>query len=328
MKLINLRGSERADFKRCLLRWWWGWREGLKPQGPPDDKLWFGEGVHLALALWYIPGRKRGKDPRMTWREFASEDIRFIKTQFPSEPDINKYVDALEFGEELLDGYLKHWGDDRAWDVIAPEQTFELLIPGVDGKPVARMVGTFDGVYRDLDDFCKPKLMEHKTAKQISTAHLELDSQGGTYYTVADHVLRHQSLIKPTEHITEITYNFLKKSKGDDRPVNDLGQSLNKDGTVSKIQPSPRFVREPVTRTRAEGDRQIERIGAEVAAMNMYRSGELELFKTDTRDCHWDCDFYEMCLLDESNPDDVEEFKNAVYRVEDPYAAHRKSAAA
>jgi hypothetical protein len=326
--LRHLRGSERKDFKRCPQRWWWGWREGLKPQGPPNDKLWFGEGVHVALALWYPPGRKRGKDPRITWRKFAQDDIRFIRTNFPATPDLTVYEDAVEFGEELLEGYLKEYGQDDSWDIIAPEQSFQIVIPDRDGKPLVQLDGTFDGVYRDLADRGKPKLLETKTAKQIQTAHLELDSQGGTYYTVADRVLRQQGLINPTEHIVEITYNFLKKIKADDRPTNEFGQALNKDGSVSKIQPSPRFLREPVTRTRVEAGRQIERIAAEFEAMEMFRTGELDLYKNDTRDCHWDCEFYEMCMLDESNPDEVGEFKHAVYRVEDPYAAHRKSAAA
>lgn len=330
MKLVTLRTSERTKFKRCPLAWWWGYREGLKPQGPPDIKLWFGEGVHLALALWYKPGRQRGIDPRITWRKFVAEDIRFIKTEFSREYDPVEYVEAGDFGEELLGNYLDFWGSDRNWEILAPEQNFEVLIPGADGKPIARLVGTFDGVFRDLDDGRRPlpRLLEHKTAKAIYTGHLELDDQRGTYYAVADHVLREMGLIKPKEEIVEMIYNFLRKGHADDRPTNAEGQSLNKDGSVSKVQPSPLFVRHPVTLTRVERMQQLAKISNEVKAMNMFRTGELEIYKTPTRDCSWDCDFYEMCVLDESNPDDVPEFKHAAYRVQDPYAAHRKSAAA
>jgi len=323
-----LRNSERKDFKRCPQRWWWSWREGLNKQGPPNDKLWFGEGIHLALALWYIPGMKRGVDPRKTWRKFAKDDIKFIRTEYAKEYDPAKYEDAATFGEELLTNYLDHWGRDRSWDVIAPEQRFEALVPDRNGKPVVRLFGTFDGVYRDLNDGNRPKLMEHKTAAAIYTGHLELDEQGGTYVTVATHTCRDQGLIGENETIEEITYNFLRKGKKDDRPTNEKGQSLNKDGTISKTQPSPLFVRLPITRSRAEQGTQLRRIAEEVESMNDFRRGDRELWKNPTRDCSWDCDFYEMCLLHESSPDDADEFKSMVFRVQNPYAEHLRKTAA
>jgi hypothetical protein len=325
-RLPLLRTSERIAFRRCPMRWWWGYREGLKPQGPPNIKLWFGQGVHLGLALWYQPGQKRGIDPRITWRKFVGEDIEFIRHNYSDKYDPADYEDAGDFGEELFTNYLEYWGRDRKWDVIAPEQTFEVIVPDWEGKPIVRLVGTFDGVYRDLDDG-QLKLMEHKTAAQIDTKHLPLDDQGGTYITVASHTLREQKLIGPNESITEITYNFLRKAKKDVRPVNADGLSLNKDGTVSKNQPTPLFRRETLTRTRQEQRSKLEQIANETEAMNLYRDGTLGLFKNSTKDCSWDCDFYNMCELHEGNPEDALEFRNAVFRVEDPYLDHRKSAA-
>jgi hypothetical protein len=322
-----LRNSERADFKRCPQRWWWGWRQGLVPQGPPNINLWFGEGIHLALALWYQPGLKRGVDPRVTWKKFVSEDIRFIRTEFARDYDMKEYVDAEEFGVELLGNYLAEYGRDRSWDIIAPEQNFQVDIPDKNGRPVVRLSGTMDGVFRDLDDG-NVKILETKTAKQIITAHLELDSQHATYFTVAERSLKDMGLIKPTDRVTDMVYNFLRKGHADDRPVNEKGQALNKDGTVSKNQPSPLFVRYPVALTRSQMRRQLVKIAAEVRAMNMMRTKELDLWKNNTRNCYWDCDFYQMCVLDESEDvEDVLEFKRAVFRVQDPYAAHRKSAA-
>lgn len=340
------------------MRWWWGWREGLKPQGPPNEKLWFGTGVHLALALWYRPGQRRGTDPRMTWRKFVADDVAFIRTEFGAKFDSTQFAEAGKYGEDLLGWYLEHYGRDRKWDVVAPEQTFEVIVPDRDGKPIVRLVGTFDGVYRDLDDG-QLKLMEHKTAAQIVTSHLSLDDQGGTYVTVATHSLREQGLIGPKESITEVTYNFIRKGKKDDRPVNADGLATNKPmrahyheampdlsektklpdlieiaqqrgivvlGEVSKDQPTPLFKRETLTRTHVEQVSQLRRIAAEVEHMNDIRNGYLDLYKNPTKDCSWDCDFFTMCELHESNPDDALEFRNAVYRVEDPYLDHRKSA--
>ena len=93
-------------------------------------------------------------------------------------------------------------------------------------------------------------------------------------------------------------------------------------GDVSNQQPSPRFHREMVYRTSKERRRQIQHIADEVQAMNLYREGELPLFKNPTRDCTWDCDFYDLCLTDE-NGGDVEMLKKAAFHVRDPYEAHR-----
>lgn len=101
----------------------------------------------------------------------------------------------------------------------------------------------------------------------------------------------------------------------------DLGLTVL--GDVSHQQPSPRFHRESVYRTSKERRKQIQRISDEVAAMNEYREGNLPLFKNPTRDCTWDCDFYDLCMADEQGGD-VELLKQTAFRVRDPYEAHRE----
>ena len=93
-------------------------------------------------------------------------------------------------------------------------------------------------------------------------------------------------------------------------------------GDVSAQQPSPRFHRELVYRTSRERRRQIQHISDEVQQMNVLRDGELPLTKNPTRDCTWDCDFYDLCLADE-NGGDTEMLKEVAFHVRDPYAAHR-----
>jgi hypothetical protein len=87
--------------------------------------------------------------------------------------------------------------------------------------------GTFDGVYRDKTDK-RIKLMEHKTAASISTRHLPMDNQAGTYWMVAQTVGKHQGWLKKNEQIREITYNFLRKAMPDPRPRDADGYCLNK----------------------------------------------------------------------------------------------------
>jgi hypothetical protein len=374
-----LRTSERKDFKRCPQRWWWGWREGLKPRGSDRTPLWFGTGVHLGLAGWYIPGTKRGVHPAETFAKYAKDGLHTIKLQDATEEAVAQYEDGAVLGEILLNAYVEHWGNDESWDFIQAEKAFSLDVPWpgndrqalydvdpADNPLLLVYKGTWDGVYRDLADG-KIKLLETKTAAQISLSHLTLDDQAGSYWAIAGHALRAEGLIGPKERIHGITYNFLRKGKPDERPKDAEGYATNKPvkadyieainsvagkgnqvalsgketlailegiagqlrlnvlGERSKNQPPPLFIREPVWRTAPERKTQLQRIQNEGVAMQAYRDGTLPLFKNPTKDCSWDCSFFAMCELQDRGGD-WETFKKAAYRVEDPYADHRKSA--
>jgi hypothetical protein len=96
-------------------------------------------------------------------------------------------------------------------------------------------------------------------------------------------------------------------------------------GEVSKLQPKPRFVREPVYRTPRERQTQIDRIRAEAVLMDQYRTGAIPLIKNPTNECSW-CAYHDMCKLDErGDTAAVKEYRSSMYKVEDPYADHRKS---
>lgn len=356
-KTPSVRTSERSTFKRCQQRWVWGYVDGLKPLRDKNP-LWFGQGIHLALAEWYQPGFKRGPHPADTWAAFAKDEKRKIPQEL--EDDDLKYVDALYLGQRMMQNYVAEFGTDPEWDVICTEQTFKYLVRNRDTKRlVAKYLGTFDGVYRNVRTG-EIWLMEHKTAAQIILTHLALDDQAGSYLLVAEAIMRANGLIGPNEHIAGIMYNFLKKQTGDDdRPVDAMGRRTNKPkkehflaelgehvhdkmklsemaevadklgvqviGEVSALQPSPLFIREPVWRSEGDKLSMHTRIIREVRQIEAIRSGEWEPTKTPTKDCSWDCDFFRMCQLHESG-DDWEEYRDNVYKRVDPYADHRKPA--
>jgi hypothetical protein len=319
-----IRTTERRDFKRCPQRWWWRWREGLVSR-QISDPLWFGTGIHIALAHYYGPGYKRRMDFIDIWEDFCQNDplSRLMLTE--SKDDGASYMKARELGIIMLRGYHEFYEGDRDWDVIYTEEPFSVIIPDPDtGEPLVRFVSTLDGVYRSKRSK-KYALMEHKTAKAITTGHLTQDDQGGAYWAVANRILRDKGILGTGEFITEVTYNFLRKAPPDPREKDALGRALNKDGSISKVQPAPLFHRESVKRTIAKRRTQLERIAAETLAMNEFRYGNLPLYKNPTRDCGWDCDFKQMCELHDAGAD-WKEFKKAVFIKRDPYADHRKSA--
>jgi hypothetical protein len=87
-------------------------------------------------------------------------------------------------------------------------------------------------------------------------------------------------------------------------------------------QSPPLFVRETVTRTQRERATQVRRVQSEALAMERFRSGEIDLYKNPTRDCSWDCPFFNMCMLHDQGAD-WDEFKDGVFMVRDPYDRYR-----
>lgn len=328
MNLPIIRTSERHDFKRCPQRWWWGWREGLKPV-QEKQALWFGTGIHLALEHFYSPlGTKRGRHPLNIWRGYArDESITVMPSGVVDDAnDKPTYVSAVQLGVDMLTGYFDLYGRDEHIHVLAVEHPFQITIPGTDKGEACLYAGKWDLLWRDLRDESL-WLTDHKTAKDLSTNHLTLDDQAGSYWALAGQFLRSSGAIGPKERLKGIEYNILRKYSPpeDDRPVDADGMRLNKDGSVSKKQPKTleyRYKRERVHRTAREQASQISRIAVEAEAMDRMRHDKSLLYKSPTRDCTWDCNFFQMCELQERQSD-WETFRDMAFRVEDPYADHR-----
>lgn len=374
IELPLLRQSERTSFRRCTQAWWWGYREGLTPRKIDSGAAWFGTGIHLVLAEWYIPGVKRGRDMLETWEEYTRGSYETIRVQPDfGEEEFANYEDARMLGEDMIRQYIEKYGTDDRWEVIAVEKRFSVLIPHPNRavrRAIANNVGTFDLVIRDRATG-RIYIVDHKTCKAFEYMHLTIDDQGGSYVSVGTHFLRQEGLIGEKEVVRGIQYNFLRKQKKDVRPENSQGEKLNKPekkhyakalslddvnwegedkteaeymkmtlaklqeeaedrelvvgGEVSKNQPQPNLYRHVVDRTTRERNRQITRIGTEVSIMNKFRSGKLPLYKNPTKDCTWQCDFFELCELDEKSGD-VEDLKKMMYTTRDPYMDHREGA--
>jgi hypothetical protein len=319
---VIVRTSEITSLKRCPQRWWWTWVEGWKPN-KTDTKLWFGGGIHLALAEYYKEHFTRGEDPRKTWLQFVMDEEVYLRDQ-NAQWDEAEWISARDLGFHMLSNYLETYGPDPTWDVISTEQPFQVQIkmPGVP-QGIVVYTGTFDGVYRDAENDNALMLMEHKTSSGAPPyGYLELADQPNGYFMVAESILRHKGLIKEGEHLDGIMYNYLRKSSPDDRPRNEKGQALNKDGSVSKRQDTQRLWRLPVWRSREQRLKMKDHIINIVQLMQAYREGKLKVTKTPTMDCSWDCPFFAMCQLHETDAD-WEEYRDAMFHRIDPYSDHR-----
>lgn len=238
----DLRNSEIKDIERCPWRWQWGWNDQLTPLRM-NTKLWMGIGVHEALAAWYLKGLKRGPHPAETWARWCSEQGEDAERSVPqwSDEDV-EYHDVVDLGTYMLEKYVEKWGKDPRYSFIATEATFnmQILTPKefrarIKRKHIARLVGTWDGVYRDLDtgEFW---LIEHKTSAVGGVPRfikmLPIDKQTNTYFMSATYILRKEGLLKDNQNIAGIMFNWLEKYKPSEasltKDMDDQGVVRNK----------------------------------------------------------------------------------------------------
>jgi len=222
------RTSERKAFKNCQWQWWYVYVEGLQKKGARKGALWFGQGIHLALERWYIPGKDRGVDPIVTWLEYCLEASTDIRVE-DDDGEFLTWMDAKDLGVAMLTHMLETYGDDDEWYILSPEQTVEVLIqhPQRPGEILVRYVGVFDIVARNRKTGLI-WLWDHKTARQIKVSHLKMDEQAGSYWTIAEPALKADGVIGENEHLRGILYNFITKSPPDERPRNADGLYCNK----------------------------------------------------------------------------------------------------
>lgn len=332
-----VRTSERSSFNRCRWAWQHDFPGGLTPIHDAPA-LRFGTLIHAALEARYPKGKRRGPKPAPIFEQLYEEELReAYKIGF--RDDDGKWQDAAEVGVSMLEGYVREYGKDEEWEVIASELTFQVpMFLNEDGTTTPwkgdryqyTYVGTMDGVWRNRMDGAV-LINDYKTTSgdpvQEARGKHSLDEQATAYWTWGVDFLIENGVLPPrdVERLHGMLYTFLKKAKADDRPENADGLKLNRDGSVSKQQPAPRFHRELVYRSEAEREKARVRASQEVREMEMVVNGELPARKSPgtgypSMQCKA-CAFRDMCELDEMDQD-WEAMRDATMKKWDPYAAH------
>lgn len=324
---VMVRTSERTQFCQCRQRWAWAYLERLKPRASGINALVFGSMIHRCLAEWYIPERGtakktiRGRHPAKTFELLcaamegpeAHGELRIV------EYDDEKWVKHKDLGMAMMTNYVDHFGLDERYMVIYPEMPFQYNMRNSKGQYICTYVGESDCLVMDRETR-QLGLLEHKTAASISTDHLFLDEQASSYWAIVPMWLRENGILKPDQDLRFMMYNFLRKTEGDDRPMDANGARLNLDGTVSKRQPPPMFVRQRVLRGRDDRQNTYIRIAQQVREMKMAKRGDLEIYKSPSKDCVF-CEFKDMCEMDEIGGD-ITILKRQAFRKWNPYKAH------
>lgn len=316
-----IRQSERVDFKRCMKKWFWRWRMGLVPKRQEYGALLLGTWMHTALE-W-----------RYTNKNFPSLEMAFHTVSLQglmeaSQVTLPDYVyeqarGLRDLGMGMAEGYDRKYGDDNDIRPIGAEIPLEYDIVDTDGSVLARHRLKPDLLYRNPQN--EIWLLENKTAKQISIEHLPIDDQARGYATMSERALRSAGILGRNEQVKGVMYNFLRKIMPDERPKNEKGLSLNKDGSVSKTQRVPEFVRHPVVLSRAAKQQALNHVTREAAMITRLtlelrskRMSPDSLLKTPHKNCPKLCEFFTMCVVEEQGGD-IREMQRSMYVRRNPY---------
>lgn len=227
-----LRNSERGDFKRCPWLWEQVWLKGYTTRRVPTW-AWFGTAIHKGLEVRYPVGNKRGSVADMidAFVESCEDQTRKIYSE-GGEFEEDEVVDGIELGKTMLLGYVEEYGEDKQWEVIHSEQSFQIDVPDPldPSKVIVVQAGTWDAFVRDKveKDFW---VIDHKTRKTFPSNwdFYDINDQAGTYLWVAPEVLTHMGVItkKEAKKIQGLIFNALRKHMPDVRPTGPDGKKHN-----------------------------------------------------------------------------------------------------
>jgi hypothetical protein len=335
-----LRNSERSTFKKCRFLWDISYNRRLAPN-VSQPALRFGTLVHSALALHYPVGKKRGKNPVTEFERLYQADLE-ESYEFGWRDEDGRWNDAGELGVAMLTGYLGEYGNDDRWEVLVTEHPYRVVVmhplcgicqqeiyegdcdaqcSGPKYVPWFAQTGVLDGVWKKLDEKRDYNIIvDHKTAKAISTRHLVMDDQAGSYWTWGYDSMIAEGLLKANVKLRGMMFNFLRKAIPDERPRNEAGHYLNKDGSVSKKQPSALFLRHYTFRDEFDRQEQRRRAMGEYKEIEMIRAGKLAISKSPGQMTCSGCWLLDACELHEVNGD-WEEFLRQTTRLWNPYDA-------
>jgi hypothetical protein len=328
---FTLRSHETSDYKRCKKKWYWKWRRGLVLKARKFGALDLGTWMHTALAAWYGEGLERNGQLSSLFLSEAEEATYHAEQAGAPEHELDKATELTALGEAVADAYQFHYANDPDVEVIQAELPLEFEITSASGKHVSMHKLKPDLVYRDRRHG-GVWLMEHKTAAQIQTEHLVIDGQARPYGVMAERALRRLGLIKRSESFRGIMYNFLRKALPDERPTNDKGQHLNKDGSVSARQPGRQFLRYPLPMTRLAKLRALQTLAMDAVEIahvtKLLRSGDVSpsaLPISPDKTCPRFCDFFDLCAATEQGVN-TDELVRRQFIVRDPYVYDEETA--
>lgn len=305
--MMKVRGSEVQDFLRCRTRWSYRWRELLTPT-KRNDKLFFGTMFHYYLELLYK-------------HQDHNHALNQTMQRFNADFDYSEELDDLqEMLPIIADNYYTQYASDLSdFQVVATELQFEVPL-----THTTTFTGTIDLILKDADD--NLWFVDHKTTNSIEKYEKNaiMDRQINRYWwaiqQLADgngKVLNYDNV--ELQHPYGFIYNIILKDYPTPPKVLKSG-GLSKDKSqkttyemylqaireydlqesdysdileILSTQTGRYFKRVEVFRNQNEIDATMREVIAVTQDME-----KPSLYRNITNDCHWDCQFKDLCLAE------------------------------
>lgn len=311
-------------YKRCPKQWYWKWRRGLTPKAKSFGALDLGTWAHTGMENWYVPGGIRQGVLADHFNDAANTSIADAERAGAPDHQIEKAEELAALGEAMCKSYEAHYGQDEDLEVIGTEIPLEFTFPDHRGRLAAKHLLKPDAIVL-VKSTGKIWVWENKTATSIQTEHLVIDDQARPYGAMAERALKEKGIIGRKDAIEGVMYNFLRKAFPDERKRDAAGKALNRDGSVSKKQPAPLFLRHPVYMTTEAKRVTLSRLRSETlritAVAQEVRSGMIDpadIPKTPHKSCPRFCDYFTMCHVEEGGGN-IAPMEKTMYTVQDPY---------
>ena len=293
--------SEHQTWKRCRRKWWFVYYRRLRrKQLDLVGVRKIGSRLHEALRAYYSP---TPMDPFLVLHNGFLQDAHVLPIGDVSVAD--RFHKDRELATIMLEGYvqwLQETGADQGLSIIAAEQKLEVQSPWVDVK----LMGKLDlRVTREIDN--ARLFLDHKTVGSFgqATSTLHMDEQMMFY-----HLLEFLKALEegvPEQVSDGALYNMLRRVK--------------RTGTAKP----PFYERIEVRHNKHELRSLFVRVHGAITAVldaeaRLLRGDDPNYvaFPSPTRNCSWDCDFFDACpMVDDGS--DVEGFLNAYFEEADPY---------
>lgn len=329
-----IRTSDRQLFKRCRRKWGWGsgLRQNLRPKDNPSY-FWIGTGGHYALEDWH--GYNHHGHPVEAFNAYIEACRLFHRKHKFGLPD--DWEEQRTLGQGILEYYLI-WSEHRdtyktVW--INDEPMVEIkceidLVPYL-APELVEASGFDEVVYQlTLDRLVEIEgeywILDWKFYKQFGQGSLEYDQQMGAYIwgasTIFDkpiagailHEFRKELASPPrilstgklsTAQNQKTTHRLyrdaLVKIYGDVQKAPHGCISVLNDLAARETEDRDDFIKRGRTR-RSPMQQQAEgtKILMEVEDM---LNPDLPLYTNATRDCSWDCNLQDICLMIDRDDD-------------------------
>jgi len=279
------------------LYWDWNYRQGLVPLKTGVGALWFGTGVHVALATYY----RYGSAPKDNWERWYNHEreTTLAETYGSDFERIEKFNDL---GSDMMSRYLPYAKQNDGWEVVGVEYPLRYeILPGV------FIVGSLDLLVRKNG---KLWVVDHKTcASFIDPEHLVFDDQMAMYLWLVWKVTGEvpggaiYSMLRktvPAEPMLVYKGTALSKAKDIDTTVEKYLEAIRANNfderdyadVLARIGRNEFFRRETVIRSARELAILDEQVTLEATEMTKQN---VSIYPTMTRDCTWSCQFVDLC---------------------------------